>query len=686
MHLTMDFETRSPSDIKKEGVWKYAENPFTEVLCLKIAVADEAPVMWLPQKFEQYVTTEFIIPDHLLAHFIAEADTIEAHNVEFERAIWEHVMTRHGFAELPFHKLRCSASRAAVVGIPRGLGKACQVMGVSEQKDDVGYKVMMKMCKPKKATKPETKVLLSLGWQPHPDNPLMWLLPDGTETYFWSEKPEDFTTLFSYCGQDVISERALSKALPELTPSLYELWCVDQEINRRGVLVDEEGCLSMIQMSDAYKLRINKELQDITKGAVDKGTKIQPMMAWLSERGVVTYSLDAEAIAGILDQPLIPDDCRRVLELRREYAKSSVAKYEAAIKRRQTDGRLRAMFMFHGAHTGRFSGKGMQLQNLPSRGLIKNPEQALELVKRGCSIDMMQLLWESPLKVASSCIRSVLMAKPGHEIICSDYSAIEGRILAWLAGEQYILDGYIAGLDMYKIAASGALDVKYGDVDKAQRQIGKVIELACGYQGWIGAFHSMAKNYGLELPDDTIKELILKWRAARPLTVKLWAEIQAACELALLNPGKTSRYKNIQFHLAGQHLRCRLPSGRLLWFPFVRIKPDVNRWGKPCYNISYMVEDSESKQWMRKDTYGGKLVENIVQAISADITNPALVRLTNLGWHPILHVYDEIACEEPIGLRSVDELSEEMCRLPEWADGLPVTADGWVGPRYKKDE
>lgn len=996
MHLTIDFETRSPSDIKKEGTWKYAENPFTEVMCLAVA-QDMGPArLWVPYNFEKFLTTEITISKQSLIQLIKDADTIEAHNVEFEIAIWFHIMQGLGFPDLPMDKMRCSAAKAAIVGIPRSLGKACKALNLAEQKDEAGSKVMQKMCKPKKPTKSELKTITEMGWTPHPTEPMLWRLPDGTESYFWNEKPEDMTSLFNYCLQDVVAERALSKATPELSPYAYRLWRVDQEINRRGVLVDHVGCLSMIQMSDTYKAKINSEIQRLTDGEITKGTQVAQISAWLSSKGIQTCSLDAEAIDVLLTDGL-PEDCHRLLELRREYAKSSVAKYEAADRRMQKDGRVRSMFMYHGAHTGRWAGKGVQLQNLPSRGLIKNPEAALELIKNGCSIDMLSLIWESPLKVASSCIRSVFLAAEGHEYLCVDYSAIEGRILAWLAGEQYVLDGYIAKLDPYKVAAAGAFQIDYASVNKAQRQIGKVIELACiaedqevltdrglvkiqevlitdkvwdgldfvshggviykgekevlayeglratndhlvwvegecgpirfldaatsgkrivqsgsggcpirvggdyipgeeipkgvdgllrsrqvcqlsqgivgcakssgapedqglpkmfstetdtqvvrpahyagqsemlfarpcsirglrragdkiqlqrsagvwplhieyvrrtttaqriavrqdrqqralrsrkyqvcdpaskpreqtmfshgsvesermallsqrspsqtgggentktnnptrqrcgktqaqelagdrtkvsvydilncgprnrftvsgklvhncGYQGWLGAFHSMAKNYGLELADDVVKETILKWRAARPLTVRLWAEVQKAAELAMLNPGKTSEYRNIQFRLQGQHLQCRLPSGRILWYPFARIKDDVNQWGKPCYTISYMTEDSVTNQWCRKDTYGGKICENVVQAISADIISNALILLAEDDWHVVMHIHDEVVSEEPIGKRSVEEMAEIMCRLPKWADGLPITAEGWKGPRYKKEE
>lgn len=685
MHLTIDFETRSPVDLKKAGVWKYAQSPYTEVMCMAIKVDHEPTCLWVPYNMECYITDEFkdiLLPKDTVQKLIDHATTIEAHNMEFERVIWKYVMTGLGFKDLEFNKLRCSAAKAAILGLPRSLEKLCIALNLKQQKDMAGSRVMKKLTAPKKPTKAELRQLQTDGWTQDGD---LWVNDNGDKACFWHSKPEEYHHLFRYCIQDVEAEHEASQALPEITLELLKLWRVDAIINERGVTIDKAGAHAMIQMCEEYKHRLNLKLRYLTCGAVDKGSEVAKISAWLSAQGVFTHSLDAEAVDNLLDDPSLPPDCREVLNCRQEFSKSSVAKYDAMIERVQADGKIRSMFLFHGAHTGRFAGRGVQLQNLPSRGILKDPELALESVKNGACLEFISLLWESPLKVASSCIRSCIKASEGKEFICADYSAIEGRVLAWLAGEDPILDGYREGLDMYKVAASGAYGIKYEAVNKSQRQVGKVIELACGYQGWIGAFHAMAKGYGLVLPDDEIKTSILAWRDNRPMTVRLWAEIQAAAVMAIQNPDKMSQYRQIKFRMCGPHLQCRLPSGRILWYPFVETRRGVNQWDKPVDRIFYWTEDSVTKQWVKKETYGGKLVENIVQGISLDITAGALIRMEESGWHPVMHIHDECVAEEDIGAKTVEELCKVMCELPKWAEGLPVEADGWKGPRYKKD-
>lgn len=685
MKLTIDFETRSPVDIKKCGAYKYAEHEWTDVMCLCV-MADDGPVqLWVPQ-FVQGILGD-MVPGNLittdqLEDLIDRASIIEAHNVEFERAIWNSVMVRYGFGPLPEPKLRCSAAKAAIFGVPRSLGKACAALNLPQQKDDEGNKVMMKLTSPCRPVKKERERLESSGWV-ETATKNMWLAPDGSRHWFFKEEPKDYLRMIRYCEQDVIAEHCLSAALPEMSESALELWRIDQLINTRGVRVDTDGCRAMIAMCESYKEAIDNRLSELTQGAVTKGTKVQPMLAWLESRGCKLWSLDADAIGKALDRTLAPD-VRELLTLRQSYAKASVAKYEAALRHCTDEGRIKGMFLFHGAHTGRWSGRGMQLQNLPSRGICKDPETILRSVKSGASLDFIELMWDSPLAAASSCVRSVLCAAPGHELLVADYSAIEGRILAWLAGEEYILQAYRDDKDTYKIAASSVYGVDYDKVTGEQRQVGKVIELACGFQGYVGAFQAMAKGYGLELPEDMVKDTVMAWRNSRPMTVKLWAELQRCMELAILNPTKAAQYRKLRFNMQDGHLRCRLPSGRILWYPFAEVKPGHTPWGKECYIVSYMTQNSVTQKWERTETYGGKMAENVTQAVSADLIAHALVLLHKSGWHPVLHVHDETGCEEVKGERTVDELCDVMCTLPPWATDLPVVAKGWKGERYRK--
>lgn len=690
MHkLTIDFETRSNRSVTDDGPWKYSTNPYTEVICLSVKWNGMPSTLWLPDKFEEYRTTEAKCSKELIVCLLRNATIIEAHNVEFEVAIWENIMVKlFGFPPLPKDKLRCSAAKAAVFGIPRALEKACKVMNTAVQKDKEGSLVMKQIAQPRKAKKAEVKQLKEAGYEATDKTNKCWKAPDGTIQYLWIKDPEKFTILFSYCLQDTDAEHSLSETLPDLTERALEVWRLDQEINRRGVHVDIFGCHAMINLADLYKAELNEEIVTLTDGEVTKGTQVKQIKEWMVTQGHVVTELDKEAINVLLEDARLSDKVKRVLKCRQLYAKSSVAKYTAMLKRMEDDKRVRSLLMFNGAHTGRWAGKAIQLQNLPSRDLIDSPELALEYIKKGLSLEFIKFIWESPLKVASSCIRPVFQAEPDKEFIVVDYSSVEGRGLAWLAGEQYVLDAYIAGKCAYKTAAAGVFNMNYDDITKesSERKVGKVIELACGYQGYIGAFRQMEASMGMDvgMSDDEVKESINDWRKARPLTVRLWKQIQAAAEIALTLPGAVGTYNGIRFQYDGTHLKVRIPSGRILYYPFAGMHDGETPWGKPIKVITYHTTDAQTKQWKQVETYGGKLTENLIQAICADILWEALVRLDKAGFPIVLHVHDEIVAEVTKGTRSLDEYMKIMCEVPTWATGFPIDATGFIGKYYKK--
>ena len=326
MKLTIDFETRSPVDLKKCGVYKYAEHPWTDVMCLCVKEDDEPVQTWIPQ-YVRFIFGNESLPGQIttgeLEALVSKADTIEAHNVEFERAIWNSVMVnKYGFRPLPEHKLRCSAAKAAVVGLPRALGKACKAMNLAQQKDDEGSKVMMKLTKPRRPVIKERKDLESKGWIESEAVKNMWITPQGERHYFFHENPDEYRRLIEYCKQDVVAEHCLSEALPDLTPDAQKLWHVDQIINTRGLTVDVDGCEAMIKLCGEFKNHLDFSIQLITEGKVDKGTKLQPMLAWLASQGIELDSLDASSIETNLKRPDLPDNVRTLLELRQLYSKT----------------------------------------------------------------------------------------------------------------------------------------------------------------------------------------------------------------------------------------------------------------------------------------------------------------------------------------------------------------------------
>lgn len=692
MHLTIDFETRSRCDIKR-GSWRYAEDESTDALCLAVKIDATMPYVWHPEKITQEHDAQWIDAEEI-HRLIAEADVIEAHNSEFEQAIWHCVMhLKYGWPDLDPRKLRCSAAAAAQCGLPRALGEAAAVLGLAQRKDYDGRAVMMKMCKPVK-----TRRRVNGVWQ---------------VTESWHEDTADFQKLLNYCAQDVNTEYALSQALAQLPPSEVEVWRLDQTMNRRGILIDVAACEAMIGEIAKAEVRLLAEWVQLTRGRVSSPTQIDKTLEFFqTEFGAKMDGLTKQDVVDELDDLSDPDietpdswleigrhdpRFKRLLELRQLLSKASAKKYRAILNRVGRDHRARSLLMYHGAGTGRWTAKGPQFQNLPSRNLAVEAEDVpahLDMAKAG----VMDACVDDTLAAASACIRGCLIAAPGHRFIAADYSAIEGRVLAWLAGEKHVIDAYVKGLRLYCVAASGIYKLPYEEIEQGRKHapykmmdaVGKVIELACGYQGAIGAFRSMAKNYGMSVPDAEAKEAIAAWRESRPMTVALWKGLEKAAFEAVSAPGSITTFRAIKFRKVGSFLVMRLPSGRYLYYFDAHLEPTKMPWtdddGNPVWKdtVTFYGVDSKTKKWSMQHAYGGLWTENAVQAIARDLMAGAMVRLEKAGYRPVLSVHDEVLAETPIGHGSLEEFEQIMCQLPVWAEGLPVTAEGWEGPRYKK--
>lgn len=547
--IVIDFETRSRAKLKTQGMYKYAEDPSTDVLCLALKVDDQEPILWVPKKFQSLCSLPMIEDTHLKA-IINQAHEIEAHNAGFERCIWREVMhKRYGFPDLPLEKIKCSAAKAAAHALPRALGDACKALGLDQEKDTVGYKVMMKMCKP------------------------------GIKGD-WKENPMDFDILCRYCLQDTTAEHELSQAIPDLTFEEQELWTLDQKINDRGIKVDLKGIHTLIEKVNQAKTKLSLESMTLTGGV--SASQVKEATAWINSMGVETKDLSKGTVEKLLANDTIPQEVRRFLIIRQDIGITSAAKLNAMDTMSCKDERVKGTLMFHGASTGRWSGRGIQPQNFPRDTLEgKDIESVLSL-----DIANIDMLYDSTIKAASKCIRGMITSAEGKDLICADFSAIEGRVLAWLASEIEIIQGYMEGKDMYKIAAAPVFGIDYDQVTKEQRQVGKVIELACGYQGFTGAFAAMASSYKLSYPKDKKIQLItsldedtppteenllkawaapmiMSWRKARPRTVKYWNDIEfAAAET--VRTGNVHSCGRIMFGLRNNFLYCKIPSGRML--------------------------------------------------------------------------------------------------------------------------
>jgi DNA polymerase bacteriophage-type len=649
MKLTIDMETRSKIDLKKCGLYRYAEDASTDILCIAVKVDEEPTRVWIsPNGRPMYAS----LPGHHdfltitfdeLAMLISKADIIEAHNASFEIALWNSVMTRYGFDPLPIEKMRCSAAKAAAHALPRDLKGACEALALPIQKDLAGYRIMMKMCKPDKFGK-------------------------------WNENPLDFAALCKYCIQDVEAEHCLSSALKDLSPKEQEIWKLDQEINSRGVKIDLDAVDNLIYKVQYAEKNLLKEIEEITFGFIKSARQRNAVLDWLKVQGVEMEDLKKKTVAEELKG--IPDGkAKRLLEIRQELAKSSVSKLDAMRRWASCrDNRARGMFLYHGASTGRWTSKGIQFQNLPRESYS---EAEITRVLDG-GVDALQ---EGCLSAASKSIRGMLIADEGKEFYCADFASIEARVLAWLAGERKVLEAFERDLDLYKVAATDIYPVHYDNVDKSQRQIGKVAVLALGYQGWVGAFKSMAEVYGIQVDEERAKEIVIAWREKNSAIVAFWAALEYAA-LQAIKTGKVYTAGPIKFGVKNNFLWMGMPSGRSLCYYSPRVTT-IEKFGKMKEAVSFLAQD-QYRGWCRCATYGGCLAENATQAVARDLLAEAMLRTNKAGYPIIITCHDEIVSEVEEGRNEFERFIELISETPGWAVGCPIKAEGWVGRRYRK--
>lgn len=691
-HLHVDIETRSTVDLRKAGAYRYFEDATTDAWCVCLA-ADDAPV--------QSWRLGDPVPD-LWRRAVAERCDFFAHNASFERTAFGLLFgPRYGWPVPPLAAWHCTAAMAAAMSLPRDLAGAGKALGLDVQKDAEGRRLMLSMARPRKVETVKGRCPDCAGQGYHLGSARTCPACGGSgsadvQALTWWDVPERLDRLVEYCATDVEVERALTKRLRPLDGQERRVYLLDQRINDRGVQLDRPLIDAAQAVADAATKRLNAELREVTAGHVTAATKAADLTRWLNIRGVDADSVAKAAVRDILDQDDLPADVRRAVEIRAEAAKSSTAKLKAMDACSNRDGRARGLLLYHGAGTGRWSGRLAQPQNYP-RGTVDHVDLSIPHVLDG-DLDALDLLFGPPLDVVSSLLRGCFVAAPGRRFVVADYSNIEGRVTAWLAGEGWKVQAFRdydggTGPDLYKLAYSKSFSVPVREVSKDQRQIGKVQELALGYQGGKGAFASMAALYGIVLPETEVQSIVTAWREAHPHVVALWRGLEDACFAAVRQPGsvQSAAVGRIKFRVKGGFLWMVLPSGRALAYASPRIEPKVMPWvdsrtGDPVVRdgVSFLGIDSRTRQWGRQFTYGGHLTENAVQAIARDILAHAMLALEDAGYPIVLTVHDEVISEPPTGHGSLSDFEQIMCALPAWADGCPVTAEGWEGGRYRK--
>ena len=660
-----DFETRSILDLAEVGTDLYASHPSTEPLCFSYAIDDEPPQIWTPGE---------PFPDDITEAARAGGRFV-AHNAAFEMAIWNEIMApRFGWPGLAIEHVRCTMAMCYAMALPGGLDRAAAALKLTTRKDAAGGRMAMQCARPRA------------------------IAPDGSP--IWWDDPVRLGQVYRYCIQDVNVERELYKHLMALSIVEQQTWRLDQAINKRGVYIDLPLVHRAIEVIAIEQEELRDEINRLTGGYVSSATEVQRLMTWVGMNGFPMENLQKATVAEAIGSEETPEKVRRPLEIRQDSAKTSTAKLSAMLRTVGKDSRIRDTAQYHAASTGRWGGRRVQVQNLP-RPMIEQPEieDVLDnILPKGTPAEAhaaIKLCYGSPLKVLSSCLRGIFRAAPGHDLIAADFANIEGRVLAWLAGERWKLDAFRAydnkeGPDLYKLSYAKAFGKPVDSVTKDQRFIGKVMELALGYQGGVGAFKAMAAGYGQKTTDEDAETIKDAWRSAHPKTVSFWRDIESSALSAVLSPGTKTGVeregRRITFLVRGSFLWCQLPSGRVLCYPFPSVKPRLMPWGEERQQTHFYGVDAETSQWMQQSTYGGKLTENVVQAISRDVLVAAMHRLTAGGYDIVLHVHDEVVAEIPQDATAdtLKDFERTMAQNPTWAEGLPIAVEGWRGERYRK--
>ena len=653
--LMMDLETKSDIDIAKSGVYRYADSPYFDILLFAYSV-DDNPVQVVDLASGEQ------LPEEILNALTDDRIQKQAFNASFERvclSVWlrrnyPERFVSYGSPEdacgnyLSPNAWRCTMVAAAYLGLPLSLAGVGAVLQLQQQKMSEGKALIRYFCVP----------------YDHVNGVPQFHTP--------ADAPEKWNVFRTYNQRDVETEQAIERRLSRFpVPGfVWQEYALDQTVNDRGIQVDLQLVQQAIRMDALTKDKLLQRMKALTH--LDNPNSVYQLLGWLETQGYSSDSLGKAQVQELIKTAEEP--VRSVLELRLQLSKASVKKYQAMQNAVCSDGRARGMFQFYGANrTGREAGRIIQLQNLPQNHL-PDLEDARELVKSG-NLEAVELLYEDVPDTLSQLIRTAFVPKPGYKFLVADFSAIEARVIAWLAGETWRMQAFAAGKDIYCASASkifGVPVVKHG-INGHLRQKGKVAELACGYSGSVGAMKAMG---GSEMSDTELKQIVTDWRTASPHIVQLWWDVENAAIKAVRDKTETETH-GIHFSYESGFLFIKLLSGRRLAY----VKPRIgeNRFGGDSITYAGI---GTGRKWERLETYSGKLVENIVQATARDLLFYSMQTLSQ--YFIVGHIHDEMIIECPKDTK-LDEICQQMARTPDWAKGLLLRADGYECSFYKKD-
>lgn len=653
MRLVLDYETRSEADLKKIGAVSYAQHPSTEIICVGYKIDNDETRIWIPGKEK--------IPRNLVRAFnYDQPRSILAHNALFEQVISEYILRRKYTVDvryLPPSRWRCSAAKAAACALPRNLEGALLALKAPIQKDMSGNRLMKKHMKPRPT----------------------WVKKGTGNKYF--EDPEERKQIYSYCIDDVEGEDWLDRNLPDLSPFEQRVWELNQSMNLRGVRIDIDTVKRIIEWISGETSRMNIRLKKLTEGSVRTANQRDEMIRWIRSQGVAIPNLQSATVNQLVEM-VIPEHVKKVLQIRQSIGKSSLKKYPAMLKRASFDKRVKDYSMYHGASTGREAGRGLQLQNLVKpKWAGFDSDLAIKFINES-TLDEIRFLYGDPFEVFSGCVRGMIQASPIHKLYVADYNAIEARVLAWMANDAVTLGRYRKKIDAYVIMAAKIYGVKLENVTDAQRDIGKRAVLGCGFGMGGKKFHATCLKYGADISLELAKRAVKVYRESHPKIEAMWKNIEMAALKATRKPGLIIKVHKTSWQFKNRFLWCTLPSGRKIAYYGPTVKSEPTPWGEHAPKLYHWSSNPVSKKWENAATYGGKLTENVVQATARDICVNGMVNLQKNDFSFLFMVHDEVIAEATNG--DIRKYEKILTDLPPWAEGLPLTAKGWVGERYAK--
>jgi len=643
MYCVIDFETRSPADIGKVGAWNYSKHPETEILCVSVWDSVSKSVRtWRVDPFGE-------APEWFVDRYEQNPIWV-AHNAFFEIAMWANNLARKfNLPKPPLKNWQDTKAIALTWALPASLAGVSTILG-REEKDKTGHKLMMKMCKPRKPSKA---------------NPAR---------YHWTD--EDFDRLVDYCEQDVIATNAILQDLGTIQKVDRLIFELDKQINHSGFCIDVELVDAAVIMARGLLEDAKKELAEITGGFIQTPNQHARFKQFALSHGVRMQSTDKAAVIELLKKSNIPDVVRKVFEIRQLLGMSSVAKYEkAAAQVDRDDNRIRDAFCFHKASTGRWAGQGFQPQNLP-RGALKIEDDDQEHVTRAVKRQDLKYLkyrFDSPMQVLSDLVRSAIVAPKGSKFVAADFASVEARGVLWLAGERVTVEMMRNGADIYKEMATTIFGKPLSEITDFERFVGKTAILGLGYGMGAQRFSEQA-----DVDIALAQKAVDSYRSRFAKVPKMWRGLETAFKNAIVTGKPHTSYGITFYRKKPRVIACRLLSGREIHYWDCRIDHGEG--------ITYSTVSGTSGKWIRTSSWGGKIVENIIQGVCSDLLRHSMLAISKrANWEIAMTVHDEIVCETPdTDFYNVDKMVEIITQLPPWAKGFPLAAEGWEGKRFRK--